>query len=76
MTMWEARNDTKENLLRVVRHKGDARGFILAHNLPIEVPKMRLKPVADLFIDDRNLDCKEINWKEIIQKIEEKTCTM
>lgn len=47
-----------------------ARGFIMAHNLPIEVPKSRLKPSCDIYIDDRNIFCDGINWKKIVNEIE------
>lgn len=46
-----------------------AKGFILAHNLPIEYSKTRLKPSCDIYIDDRNLGCGKIDWKEIVEKI-------
>ena len=50
-----------------------ARGFIMAHNLPIEVPKSRIKPSCDIYIDDRNFGCENINWKEIVAEIERRT---
>lgn len=54
-----------------------AHGFIMAHNLPIEVPKSRLKPNCDIYIDDRNIFCDGINWLKIVNEIERiNKCTM
>ena len=50
-----------------------AHGFIMAHNLPIEVSKARLKPSCDIYIDDRNFGCEKIDWKEIVKEIERKS---
>lgn len=39
--------------------------FIKKYKLPIICKLRRYKPIADIYIDDKNLGCKEINWYEI-----------
>lgn len=48
--------------------------FIKYHKLPIHIHFG--KPVADVYIDDKNLDSEKIDWLEIEKKIKtlSKTC--
>lgn len=43
--------------------------FIKFNNLPIKTPIFNKKIKADLYIDDSNLYCKRIDWKEIKQEL-------
>lgn len=50
--------------------------FIKKEKLPIKIEKKENKIPADIYIDDCNIFCKEINWKEIekelIRKLKER----
>lgn len=46
-----------------------AADFIQANGLPVEVPKARLKPACDVYIDDRNFECAPIDWRRIVRKM-------
>lgn len=39
--------------------------FIWKHKLPIETFLFNQKVVADIYVDDRNLECDEIDWLKI-----------
>ena len=39
--------------------------FIWKHKLPVKIQVFNKKPDADIYIDDKNLGCKGIDWKEI-----------
>ena len=41
--------------------------FIRKNKLPIKIYKG--KPYADIYIDDKNLGCKDINWKNIEKEL-------
>ena len=41
--------------------------FIKKHKLPIKICKR--KPVADIYIDDKNFGCHNIVWKDILNQI-------
>lgn len=41
--------------------------WIRLHKLPIYISIHR-KPVADVYIDDKNFNCKEINWLDIVKQ--------
>lgn len=43
--------------------------FIIRNKLPTKTYIFNRKPVADLYIDDRNIDTKNIDWLEIERKI-------
>lgn len=49
--------------------------YIKTHRLPIKSNISNSKPSADIYIDDKNLECKEINWldieKQILQRLED-----
>ena len=47
----------------------EAVNFIRDNKLPINIPLDRRKVQADIYIDDKNLDCNGIDWKEIEQKL-------
>ncbi len=44
--------------------------FIKKHKLPIKTPIFNRKIQADIYIDDKNIFCKEVNWKEIAKELE------
>ena len=44
--------------------------FIQDENLPIEYELTFSKIDADIYIDDKNIFCKEVNWKEIDKELE------
>ena len=46
--------------------------FIKKHRLPIKIPILSRKVSADVYIDDKNLECKQIDWLEIERKINER----
>ena len=50
--------------------------FIKKNKLPIKASLFNKKPVADLYIDDKNIYCDKIDWleiqNEIVKKKEEK----
>lgn len=50
--------------------------FCKKHKLPVTFHLFNKKEVADFYIDDRNIDCKKINWLTIYRKIliKEKEC--
>lgn len=42
--------------------------FIHKNKLPIKIPLFSRKVVADIYIDDKNLECEQIDWL-IIEKL-------
>ena len=49
--------------------------YIKVYSLPIRLNLRAVKPVADVYIDDKNLECKKIDWlkieKELLKKMKE-----
>lgn len=43
--------------------------YIKVYKLPIQTRISSVKPVADIYIDDKNLECDKIDWKDIEKKI-------
>lgn len=65
------------NTARPFLYRLQAIVFIMREHLPIKTPLFNGKPQADLYIDDLAWPKEDIDWKKIIESIdEEKTCTM
>ena len=43
--------------------------YIKVHKLPIKSQIFNSKPCADVYIDDKNLECRKIDWLEIEKEI-------
>ena len=59
----------KLNTARTTWYRLPAIWFIKKNKLPIETFLFNQKVVADVYIDDRNLFCKEINWLKIEEEL-------
>lgn len=45
--------------------------FVRQQRLPIKVPLRNKKCRADVYIDDCNIDCEQIDWEQIVKRVEE-----
>ena len=61
------------NTSRYGIHRLFAIHFIRKHKLPIKTPLLSRKVSADIYIDDKNLECRYIDWYLIEKAIEERS---
>ena len=57
------------NTARYTWYRWPAFIFIWKNKLPIKINIFNKKPDADIYIDDKNLGCKGINWKNIEKEL-------
>ncbi len=58
------------NTCRYTWYRLPAIFYIKKHKLPIKTVLFNKKPHADLYIDDCNIFCKEIDWLKIKEEVE------
>ena len=75
--------NVKESMINIVRHnyifvlntcRGEERfdeavSFIKKNKLPVYITLDDRKVSADIYIDDKNLGCKGIDWKDIEKEL-------